>query len=57
MGWPRAHPETGQLEPPSDVAYLHLLVSSTGVARRRGNEHSCCKSNFVFLICNSGVGI
>ena len=42
MGWPRAHPETGQSEPPSDVAYLHLLVSSTRVARRRGNEHSRC---------------
>ena len=31
MGWTGRHPETGQPEPPSDVAYLHLLVSSTRV--------------------------
>ena len=31
MGWTGRHPETGQPEPPRDVAHLHLLVSSTRV--------------------------
>ena len=31
MGWPGPHPETGQPQPPRDVAHLHLLVSSIRV--------------------------
>ena len=40
MGWTGRHPETGQPEPPRDVAHLHLLVSSTRVSAGA----PCCPS-------------